>query len=74
MGHVNLQFGHQDAMWMLIPKDGIEKASTSKVVGAQFTSCGVELLRIADIEPLPDFTNKLITHFSQLGFQMVKSD
>ena len=73
LGHVQLPFAHQDAMWALIPKDDIRKTTSQRVVGAQLTSCGVELLKIADIEPLPEFTSKLVAHFSQSGYQMVRS-
>ena len=68
-----IPFAHQDAMWTLVPKAGIEKAASCRVVGAQLTSCGVELLRIVDIEPLPNFTTKLVEYFSQLGYHMVRS-
>ena len=70
---VQIPFAHQDAKWVLIPKDDIKKATSLKVTGAQLTSCGVELLKIADIEPLPKFTSKLVAHFSQSGYQMVPS-
>lgn len=72
-GPVQMPFAHQGAMWELIPKADIEKATPVMVVGAMLTSCGVELLRIVDIEPLPEFTSKLKAHFSQSGCQMVRS-
>ena len=73
IGPVQIPFDHQDAMWVLIPKADIEKATSLRVTGAQLTSCGVELLKIVDIEPLPEFTSKLVAHFSQSGYQMVRS-
>ena len=73
LGPVQIPFAHQGAIWKLIPKADIEKATPVRVVGAQLTSCGVELLRIVDIEPLPEFTSKLEAHFSQSGYQMVRS-
>lgn len=68
-----IPFGHQDAKWMLIPVDINKKPKPIGVVGAQLTSCGIELLRIVDIEPLPDFTNRLIEHFLQSGYRMVRT-
>lgn len=70
---LQIPFAHQGTMWMLIPKAGPEKANSVQVTGAKLTSCGVELLKIVDLEPLPDFTAKLAQHFSQSGFQMVQS-
>lgn len=73
LGAFQIPFAHQDAMWALIPKADIKNATSLRVVGAQLTSCGVELLRIADIEPLPEFTSKLVAHFLQSGYQMVRT-
>ena len=73
LGPVQIPFAHQDAMWVLNPKADTKKAKPLKVTGAQLTSCGVELLSIVDIEPLPEFTSKLVAHFSQSGYQMVRS-
>lgn len=67
-----IPFAHQGAMWVLIPTADEEKASPLTVTGAKLTSCGVELLKIVDIEPLPNFTKKLIGHFSQSGYRMVQ--
>ena len=47
-----------------------EEASPLNVAGAKLTSCDVELIKIVNIEPLPDFTAKLREHFSQAGYQM----
>lgn len=69
-----IPFAHQDAMWMLIPKDNSKKATSVRVVGAQLTTCGIELLRVVDVEPLPKFTEKLTGHFSQSGYSMVRFD
>lgn len=66
-------FVHQSAMWKLTPKANPQQAKPVRVAGAKMTSCGVELLKIVDIEPLPDFTAKLVGHFSQSGYQMVRS-
>lgn len=70
---VQIPFAHQNEMWVLIPKAGSEKATPVRVTGGKLTSSGVELLKIVDIEILPDFTIKLIEHFSHSGYQMVKS-
>ena len=73
LGPVQIPFAHQDAMWVLVPNGDAEKAKSIRVNGAQLTSCGVELLGVADIEPLPDFTRKLADHFAQAGYRMVRS-
>ncbi|MCY4261120.1 MAG: hypothetical protein OXC91_12770, partial [Rhodobacteraceae bacterium] len=65
-------FTHQGLRWGLVPK-GDPKAPEIKMKGAKFTTCGVELLKIVDIEPLPAFTTKMIKHFSQSGYDMVKA-
>lgn len=71
--NIQIPFVHQSAMWMLMPKTNPQQAKPVLVTGAKMTSCGVELLKIVDIEPLPDFTAKLVEHFSQSGYQMVQS-
>ena len=68
-----MPFVHQGKKWMLIPAANPEKAGPVRVVGATLTSCGVELLKIVDVEALPDFTAKLTEHFSQAGYQMVRA-
>ena len=67
----SIRIVHQNSMWDLIPKE--EKGPEPlRVTGAKLTTCGVELLRIVDVEPLPSFTMKLEAHFSQSGHRMVK--
>ena len=66
-------FAHQGAMWRLSPKADTREAKPLKVTGAKLTSCGIELLSIVDMEPLPKFTTKLMDHFSKLGYQMAQS-
>ena len=68
-----IPFTHQGATWMLIPMTDQKKAKSMQVKGARLTSCGVELLKIVDIESLPSFTDKLMDHFSQSRYQMVRS-
>ncbi len=67
-----IPFVHQEAMWVLEPNS--EKNVPVRVAGAKFTSCGVELLKIVDIDPLPIFTAKLVSHFSKSGYRMVRSN
>lgn len=64
-------FFHQGKSWMLIPSENSSGAKPLKVVGAKFTSCGVELLKIVDVEPLPDFTSRLEKYFLNEGYRMV---
>ena len=70
---VQIPFAHQGTMWVLMPKDGPGQARPVQVTGAKLTSCGVELLKIIDIEPLPAFTAKLEGHFLQSRYQMVRA-
>ena len=70
---VQIPFIHQGATWVLVPKEKPNEAQPLKVRGAKLTSCGVELLKIVDTETLSDFTEKLVGHFSQSGYQMVRS-
>ncbi|MCY4420204.1 MAG: DUF2806 domain-containing protein [Gammaproteobacteria bacterium] len=70
---VQIPFTHQGTTWVLIPKEKPNKVQPFNVQGAKLTSCGVELLKIVDIESLPSFTEKLVGHFSQSGYQMVRS-
>ena len=68
-----IPFIHQGRSWQLIPKTDSKVAKSIMVSGAKLTSCGVELLKIVDIEDIPTFTDKLVGHFSQSGYQMVPS-
>ena len=70
---VQIPFTHQGATWVLIPRENKDNVRSFKVQGAKLTSCGVELLKILDIESLPDFTKRLVEHFSKSGYQMVRS-
>ena len=70
---VQFPFIHQGQWWQLIPKTDPKAAKPIRVSGAKLTSCGVELLKIVDIEHLPDFTDKLAKHFSPSGYQMARS-
>ena len=68
---IQIPFFHQNTRRMLLHKNN--QAQPINVTGAKFTSCGVELLNIVDIETLPNFTKRLEGHFSHLGYQMVQS-
>ena len=70
---VQIPFVHQSAKWQLIPKANPKEWKPLGVVGAKLTSCGVELLKIVDIEDLPNFTAKLSNHFEQSGYQMSRA-
>ena len=69
---VQIPFAHQGAMWVLMSAADGGKANPLQVGGARLTSCGVELLKIVDIDPLPNFTAKLKEHFFQSGYRMVR--
>ena len=69
--HYQFPFSHQCKSWELIPNENSNATKQLRVEGAKFTSCGIELLRIVDLESLPDFTNRLKKYFSGKGYQMV---
>lgn len=70
---VQIPYIYRGGRWQLVPKKDQSAAKPNKVSGAKLTSCGVELLKIVDVEPLPAFTDKLKKHFSRSGYQMVRS-
>lgn len=61
---------HQGENWFVLPKAGQEVRAPLMVSGAMLTSCGIELLKIVDIEPLPEFTDKLSRYFSEFGYEI----
>jgi len=69
--HFQFPFFHQGKLWELIPNEDSNATKQLRVEGAKFTSCGTELLKIVDIESLPNFTNRLKQYFSGEGYQMV---
>ena len=70
---VRIPMIHQDEEWALVPKpDGPKTPKDKRVSGAAFTSVGKELLRIVDIEPNPNFRQKLISYFETRKLDMVK--
>ena len=74
--HRHLQqvpFDHQGSTWVLIPEESRNQAKPIRVTGAKLTSSGTELLEIVDIEPLPEFTERLVNHFSQSGYKMMRT-
>ncbi len=63
---------HQGVSWFVLPKSGQEVRASLMVRGAMLTSCGIELLKIVDIEPLPEFTDKLNRYFSESGYEILR--
>ena len=43
-----------------------------QVVGAAFTTAGRELLKVVDIESMPEFTAQLKAHFAKSNYEMVE--
>ena len=70
---MHIPFTYQNATWLLIPENNLGNVQPLKVRGAKLTSCGVELLKIVDIESLPNFTEKLVRHFLRSGYKMTRS-
>ena len=48
------------------------KVKSVRVEGAAFTTAGRELLRVVDIEPMPEFTERLKAHFAKSSYEMVE--
>ncbi len=69
--HDQFPFSHQGKSWKLISNENSNATKQLRVEGTKFTSYGIELLRIVDLEPLPDFTNRLKQYFSGKGYRMV---
>ena len=63
---------HQGVNWFVLPKSGQEVRAPLMVSGAMLTSCGIELLKIVDIEPLPEFTERLKKYLSEFGYEIAR--
>lgn len=69
----NLQFPmiHQGSRWLLRPNSESRQGKPIDVIGAMFTSVGVELLPVVDIVPMPAFTEQLQRYFASVDYSMV---
>ena len=70
--NAQLPFRHQNRRWALLAATDDLKVKPVKVHGAAFTTAGREILQVADIEPMPRFTERLKAHFADGNYQMVE--
>ena len=70
--NTQLPFRHQGRRWVLLGTTDRLKKKSSRVAGAALTTAGRELLRVVDIEPMPEFTKRLEAHFAKSNYQMVQ--
>ena len=70
--NTQIPFRHQDRRWALVGYSDDLKVKSVRVEGAAFTTAGRELLRVVDIEPMPEFTERLKAHFAKSSYEMVE--
>ena len=69
---MQLPFRHQGRRWVLLGASDELRVKSVRVAGAAFTTAGRELLKVADIELMPEFTERLKTHFARSKYEMVE--
>jgi len=67
-----LPFRHQGRRWVLVGASDELGVKSVRVAGAAFTTAGRELLKVVDIEPMPEFTERLKAHFARSKYEMVE--
>ena len=70
--HTQLPFQHQGRRWILVGASDALAVKSVRVVGAAFTTAGREILKVVDIEPMPEFTAQLKAHFAKSNYEMVE--
>ena len=70
--NAQIPFRHQGRQWALLGASDALRVKSIHVIGAAFTTAGRELLKVVDIEPMPEFTARLKTHFAQKNYEMVE--
>ncbi|MCY4015496.1 MAG: DUF2806 domain-containing protein [Gammaproteobacteria bacterium] len=68
--NLQLPFQHQSRWWALVGTTEETKVKALRVQGAAFTVAGRELLSVVDLEPLPEFTERLKAHFVKSKYEM----
>lgn len=69
---MQLPFRYQDRKWILRGTSDELKKKALKVRGATFSTAGRELLKVVEIESMPEFTERLKTHFAKEKYEMVE--
>ena len=70
--NTQLPFRHQGRRWVLVGASDALAVKSIHVAGAAFTTAGRELLKVVDIEPMPDFTTQLRADFAKSNYEMVE--
>lgn len=65
-------FRHQGRRWGLVGASDELGMKPVRVAGATFTTAGRELLKVVDIELMPEFTEWLKAHFAKSKYEMVE--
>ena len=68
--NLQLPFQHQGRWWALVGTTAKTETKALRVEGAAFTVAGRELLSVVDLEPLPEFTERLKAHFVNKEYEM----
>jgi len=70
--NTQLPFRHQGRRWVLVGASDELGMKPVRVAGAAFTTAGRELLKVVDIELMPEFTGRLKAHFAKSKYEMVE--
>ena len=70
--NTQLPFRHQGRRWVLVGASDELRVKSVRVAGAAFTTAGRELLKVVDIELMPEFTERLKAHFAKSKYEMVE--
>ena len=70
--HTQLPFRHQGRSWVLVGASDALGVKPVRVVGAAFSTAGRELLKVVDLELVPEFTARLKAHFAKSNYEMVE--
>ena len=68
---VVLGFSHQNTYWGLLPEGDRKDGQELKLHGVALSQAGQELLNIAEIESIENYTNDLIDFFSKQNLKMM---
>lgn len=68
---LRLPLQHQKKYWILSRKD--EETDPLNVGGVALSRSGIELAKVVPIEPIPEYTQDLISYFETLNLEMVES-
>lgn len=70
--NAQVPFRHQAARWVLLGASEALATKSLRVEGAAFTTAGRELLKVVEIERMPEFTQRLKAHFARSEYEMVE--